>query len=976
MRIAREARSRTGRCAGYAGAALAVLGVLAATTLALAAWLATGAGAASAASTYVNPGQSPSGTVSGRDVTVAWSASGLHNGAPVGGYVIRRYDGSNVAQTVGSGCAGTVSGLSCSESGVAPGTWKYTVQPVKAGWHGAESAQSAAVSVGSPSLTITSSTTVTSLPATLSGTIAGFLDGETITFHLDSAAGPTLAGTVSGLATPAAVPTGGGAGIAVTVPVGTADGAHTIYAVAAPSAESAPAAITVNTAAPTVVIAFPVGGSRYDEPGWNAGCNPPGVCGTAQAFSGNALVEVDVSVRDQAAGTCWNGADFAASCPNYLAAAGTDSWKFQLNVSKFVDGRTYAATARAADDAGHSTATTAAFTYDVTAPAVSLTRVNGSTVAFPLLTNAQVTSVGGSCGSATGDVATVSVAVTGSQAQSGTASCSFGSWTYTASPPLSADGSYSVVAAQSDLAGNVGSSGTQSISVDRTAPAVTLTSPANGSAVTTSTPTFSGSAGNAAGDGSTITIKVFSGSSTAGALVETLTATRSGTSWSVGANPGLSVGTYTAQATQSDTAGNTGTSSANTFTVALGPTVSVTFPVAGQDYEETYWGSAHGTCAAKSICGTGTASLGTVSSVTVQLKDTTTGVCWNGSANSGALFNQTCGASTFFLATGTTSWSIAGPDGPRLTDGHSYEATAQATDSAGSTNGSPVAFGVDKTAPSVTNVFAANTATTGIGVVQPGGTLRVYATVSDGFSGVNAVTAEGRGTTPLFAGTATLSPCTSSCSIRGQTYNYVSGSLVGSVVAGTAKYRVVATDNTMNANTTTTGDQSATVDGTRPTISSAATTNGPTDGKPEAGDTLSVTYSETLSVPSICSAWTGTDTASGTITSQTTVTFQDNFASGHDVVALTSSDCTLHMGSFDLGGNGYVKSGNVTFTNSTIAWDGATKVTITLGTQGGAGTPDVTGSNTTITYTPDAAVKDVAGNVVTGSGTSPSTKQF
>src|SRR5205814_4763588 len=47
-------------------------------------------------------------------------------------------------------------------------------------------------------------------------------------------------------------------------------------------------------------------------------------------------------------------------------------------------------------------------------------------------------------------------------------------------------------------------------------------------------------------------------------------------------SPALSEGTYTAQATQSDTAGNTGSSAAHTFTVDVtAPTVTLTSPAAG-----------------------------------------------------------------------------------------------------------------------------------------------------------------------------------------------------------------------------------------------------------------------------------------------------------------------------------------------------------------------------------------------------------
>ena len=67
----------------------------------------------------------------------------------------------------------------------------------------------------------------------------------------------------------------------------------------------------------------------------------------------------------------------------------------------------------AAGNIGTSAANT--FTVDTTAPIVTMTRVNGATVTFAFLTNANVTSIGGAC--TTGDGA-VSVSITGIATQS------------------------------------------------------------------------------------------------------------------------------------------------------------------------------------------------------------------------------------------------------------------------------------------------------------------------------------------------------------------------------------------------------------------------------------------------------------------------------------------------------------------------------------------------------------------------------
>jgi hypothetical protein len=105
---------------------------------------------------------------------------------------------------------------------------------------------------------------------------------------------------------------------------------------------------------------------------------------------------------------------------------------------------------------------------------------------------------------------------------------------------------------------------------DDSPPSVTLTSPQHGSTTTDGTPTFSGTAGTAVGDESSVTVDVYSGGGVSGSPVQTLTAVPDGSgAWSVEGGWALAGGTYTARATQMDAAGNQGESSANSFTVSV-----------------------------------------------------------------------------------------------------------------------------------------------------------------------------------------------------------------------------------------------------------------------------------------------------------------------------------------------------------------------------------------------------------------------
>jgi len=108
--------------------------------------------------------------------------------------------------------------------------------------------------------------------------------------------------------------------------------------------------------------------------------------------------------------------------------------------------------------------------------------------------------------------------------------------------------------------------GTVSTASDWVAPTVTLTAPADGSYQKTTAVTLSGAAGIAAGDDTTVTVNVYAGTAATGTPTLTRPVTRSGATWTTSVTT-LPQGTYTAQATQSDSAGNTTTTATRTFTI-------------------------------------------------------------------------------------------------------------------------------------------------------------------------------------------------------------------------------------------------------------------------------------------------------------------------------------------------------------------------------------------------------------------------
>ena len=107
-----------------------------------------GDGSAAGAARSLPGGNVPTAAVAGNTVTLSWTASTFSGGAGIPGYVVRRFNSvTQLEATVLSGCAGLITTTSCVEGGVAIGTWRYTVTPAAGAWRGAESAQSAVVTV-------------------------------------------------------------------------------------------------------------------------------------------------------------------------------------------------------------------------------------------------------------------------------------------------------------------------------------------------------------------------------------------------------------------------------------------------------------------------------------------------------------------------------------------------------------------------------------------------------------------------------------------------------------------------------------------------------------------------------------------------------------------------------------------------------------------------------------------------------------
>ena len=182
---------------------LGVLLLLTVPGVAFASWVGAGSGHAFTGAVSMPGGPTPTSSATGRTVTVNWQAVQFPDSTNVNAYVIKRYNTSDVAQTIGASCDGTITSLTCTESAVPPGIWTYTVTPKHGAWLGAEGPESVALTVDPPSMSFSSSTTLSSLPSVLSGSVSNFLLGETLTFRLDDPSSGTI---LSGSVTPSSIP--------------------------------------------------------------------------------------------------------------------------------------------------------------------------------------------------------------------------------------------------------------------------------------------------------------------------------------------------------------------------------------------------------------------------------------------------------------------------------------------------------------------------------------------------------------------------------------------------------------------------------------------------------------------------------------------------------------------------------------------------------------------------------------------------
>jgi hypothetical protein len=161
---------------------------------------------------------------------------------------------------------------------------------------------------------------------------------------------------------------------------------------------------TVDVSPPSSTVAFPTATSAYNSAGWNAGCSPSGICGTA-SDSQSGVQRVELSIRRLSNGRYWNGTGFTPTAETWVLATGTTSWRYSLAASSLAAG-SYTVRVRATDVAGNVQApSSTTWVYDTTNPS--------SAVTFPVANASYTTATWNAGCAASGICGTASDAASG-----------------------------------------------------------------------------------------------------------------------------------------------------------------------------------------------------------------------------------------------------------------------------------------------------------------------------------------------------------------------------------------------------------------------------------------------------------------------------------------------------------------------------------------------------------------------------------
>ncbi len=961
-----------------------VLTLLLSTATASAYWTAPGTGMGQVKVATLG---APTGvTVSsfGADVTVRWSAAAQAYG-PVDGFLVTRYAGATPSNACGTvpGSAGTylaATATSCVDSGVADGTYTYTVTAIYLSWT-ARSSPSSADSVNGdetkPSQVVSLAAGATN--AYLSGTTLYYRPSQAGSFQIADAVTSNASGPAS--ATFPAVTAAGWTHAAQTVSTGSGASPTITYTSGSYSwtaTPSTPLSQTVtgrdtagNTVATTVDFATdatgPTGGvltvngaaatsagsTSYAKAGFFITTRTDYATDVGSGVAGSVLTVAQASLAGNACGTY--------GTPTTLTGTPTQSG---------LTTGCYLYTLTGTDNVGNSSSVSTTVRYDTDAPSqvVTLSTAGGAaqtgTVIYFRYTVAGSFTLTDAVTDATTSPATAVfpvISTTGwtHPAQTVSTGCgtaptiSYPSGTYAWAANASAPATHTVVG--TDVAGNQIGTGL-TFTRDATAPIsgkITVNAVSSSTAGTTSFNKTGAFAISLRTDYTDATAGI--ASSVLTVAMAPLTGNVCGTFGAASvvtgttAQAGLTTGCYKYALTGTDRVGNSAT-------VLTTVKVDTAAPTGG----------------AVTVNGLAASTVGTLGGPTnsatfpidsrVDYADAESGLKTSVLTRAAAAYSATnCG--TFGTAT-----TLTGTPAQTALTTACYRYTLTGTDNSGNTAAVFTTVRYDVTAP-VSGALTVN----GVAASAAGSTSTANAaSYTIGTRTDYTDSASGIASSTLTRQSAALTGTT--CGSFSSPVTLTGNPAQTGLTSGCYLYTLTGLDNAGNTSSISTTVQLG------PYVSSLSLQNGTgIAGRIDQGDRLVLTFSEQMDLSSICSLWSGNTTNQSLNADGEVTATLNSGGSGNDSLNVTVNDCTLNLGTFALGSTGYttatVTYGGTGTARTTIDYAAATNtLTVVLGQVSGTGPATVTSS--IVTYATPTAVLNVNQAPAGGTATTANIKQF
>ena len=259
----------------------------------------------------------------------------------------------------------------------------------------------------------------------------------------------------------------------------------------------------------------------------------------------------------------------------------------------------------------------------------------------------------------------------------------------------------------------------------------------------------------------------------------------------------------------------------------------------------------------------------------------------------------------------------------------------------------------DFRSPTVSQIAIGKSAGFATGFIRTGATYYIYANVTDLGTPPSGVATVLANVTNVTTGQVAVPLVAGSWTVGGATYNYRSALMTASAHPnGSLNFSVTATD--VAANSPTVANGSVTIDSTAPAPTNIAGSGGGVAGRPEVGETLTLTTNDTLDTFRLLANWDG---------SATTVQVRFVQQGGGDRLQVWDAAGTTQIpfGTINLNRNDYTTS-TLSFNGSTMTQSSGA-ITLTLGAPV-VGTVTTVGAAAAMAWTPSATATDRAGNAM------------